>query len=78
MSSYLIFLFAALSDKGTREKGEYMGLTQEIPPLIWAVLLAGATFYLGLIWGSKHTYQAGQRDGYKRAMKKVERYGVDQ
>jgi hypothetical protein len=55
-----------------------MGLTQQIPPLVWVVLLASATFYLGLLMGSKHTYQAGQRDGYKRAMKKVERYGVEQ
>jgi len=50
----------------------------QIPPLIYAVLLAAATFYLGLLLGSKHTYQSGQRDGYKRAMKKAQRYGVDQ
>jgi len=50
----------------------------QVPPLIWAVLLAAATFYLGLLLGSKYTYQQGQRDGYKRAMKKVQRYGVDQ
>jgi hypothetical protein len=55
-----------------------MGLTQQIPPLVWAVLLAAGTFYLGLLLGSRHTFQAGQRDGYRRAMKKVERYGVDQ
>ena len=55
-----------------------MNWTLQLPPLVWAVLLASATFYLGLLLGSKHTYQAGQKDGYKRAMKKVQRYGVDQ
>jgi hypothetical protein len=54
-----------------------MGSTQ-VPPLIWAVFLAATTFYLGLLLGSRYTYQQGQRDGYKRAMKKVQRYGVDQ
>lgn len=55
-----------------------MDWTQAISPLVWAVLAASGTFYLGLLLGSRHTYQSGQRDGYKRAMKKAQRYGVDQ
>jgi len=51
-----------------------MDWTQAIP----LVFITSGTFYLGFLLGSRHTYQAGQRDGYKRAMKKVERYGVDQ